>query len=264
MSQGAKLKQKFHSRSMTPEMPSGNQIDKAGKYLRDIRTGRIPSSEVDPEKRERSVEIVTTFREAHAAPMNSIRMGLESMNRSLQLGAAISQRHKRVPRIVRKLTRMNGTGLSRLEDIGGCRVVVADIAQMQLLGDRIRKRWAADFVRPPRDYVAGPKSMGYRAHHYVVRRHGRAIEVQVRTQGQQRWADAVEQMDARWLELGAFLSTETIQLKDEIGPTALRRYFELAAEIIWLGEAGLPIPPMLHTNFIRARTEVINAGYYSA
>ena len=55
------------------------------------------------------------------------------------------------------------------------------------IGRRIRKNWSRDFTRDPRDYVAFPKDIGYRAVHYIVRRDGRAIEVQVRTRGQQQW-----------------------------------------------------------------------------
>ncbi len=44
-----------------------------------------------------------------------------------------------------------------------------------------------------RDYIAQPKSSGYRALHLIVRRMGFPIEVQLRTIGQDVWANRVEE-----------------------------------------------------------------------
>lgn len=233
--------------------PSKNQINKAGKYLRDVRNGTIAPADVDLDKLDSSIAIVTIFREAHGYPMTKVRNGLSSMVSSLQIDAAVSQRHKRVPRIVRKLVRMGETSLARLEDIGGCRVVVNSMDDLELMCRRIRKRWSGDFGRDPRDYIAAPKAIGYRARHFVVVRDGRAIEVQVRTIGQQRWADAVEAIDAR----------RSLNLKDGIGPDSLVDYFALAGDAIFHAEAGLEIDADLSDSFAAARAKVIAEGYYT-
>lgn len=233
------------------DFPSKSRINKAGRYLREYVAGRL--ADPDPAKVEEYIEVVTAFREAHGYPMTKVRNGLDSMVSTEGLNAAVTQRHKRVPRIVRKLVRMEGTGLARLEDIGGCRVVVQNIADMDTICRRIRKNWSSDFTREPRDYVSYPKDIGYRARHFVVIRDDRAIEVQVRTVGQQRWADAVEAIDGRL----------RLRLKDGIGPEALLEYFSLAGEVIWMQEADLPIPPMLQTRFMRSRKRVVDEGFYS-
>ena len=55
---------------------------------------------------------------------------------------------------------------------------------------RLLKSWG--IVRE-RDYIAEPKSSGYRALHLIVRRMGYPIEVQLRTVGQDAWANTVEE-----------------------------------------------------------------------
>jgi len=148
---------------------------------------------------------------------------------------------------------MHGTALVRLEDIGGCRVVVANPGDMDRLCRRIRKNWSGDFARSERDYVEAPKAMGYRAHHFVVRRDARAIEVQVRTVGQQRWADAVESIDARL----------KLNLKDETGPDSLMENFKIAGEVIFRQEWGLEIPEELINEIVASNELVIREGYYT-
>jgi ppGpp synthetase/RelA/SpoT-type nucleotidyltranferase len=237
----------------TASFPSKSQIEKAGKYLRDVVSRRIEPRDIDFKKYSASIEIVTTFREAHGYPMTKVRNGLASMVGTERLDAALSQRHKRVPRIIRKLVRMEGTNLARLEDIGGCRIVVKSARDMDALCRRIRRNWGSTFRRD-RDYVAEPKPMGYRARHFVVVRDGRAIEVQVRTEGQQRWADAVESLDAR---LGT-------HLKDEVGPESLIENFQIAGEFIHRVEWGLPIDDELRDRLRASNDRVVTEGYYRA
>lgn len=236
-----------------PDFPSKNQINKAGKYLRDVMNGTIPVEDFDKERWVHSIQIVTRFREAHGYPMTKVRNGLASMINTEGIDAALSQRHKRVPRIVRKLVRMGDTSLARLEDIGGCRVVVQTPADMDALCRRIRKNWSTAFMRDMRDYIANPKDIGYRARHFVVRRDERAIEIQVRTTGQQRWADAVETIDAR----------RNLQLKDGVGPESLLENFAIAGEFIYRREWGLEIEPELGERLIASNDRVIAEGYYS-
>ncbi|MEH3033648.1 MAG: hypothetical protein PGN07_06335 [Aeromicrobium erythreum] len=98
--------------------------------------------------------------------------------------------------------------------------------------------------------------MGYRAQHIIVVRNGRAIEIQLRTQGQQEWADAVEAADTRWGFRG-------VNLKDELGPEELKEYFRVAAEMIYRREFGVPVDTALMDEFDDARDAVVAAGYYT-
>lgn len=236
-----------------PELPSRNQIDKAGKYLRDVVSRKIPAHEVDLARMDAAIEVVTAFREAHAYPMQKVRNGLSSMIATEGIDAALTQRHKRVPRIIRKLIRMHGTALVRLEDIGGCRVVVESPQDMEALCRRVRKNWSSEFSRPPRDYVAEPKAMGYRARHFVVVRDGRAVEVQVRTQRQQRWADAVERLDSRF----------KLNLKDEDGPDLVKENFQIAGEVLYQLEWLDAVDEDLLERLRVSNATMISEGYYS-
>lgn len=243
---------------------SKSKIQKSGKLLQDLdKPGAIP---VDGDQILEALRVMQAFRDAHAYPMLKVRVGLEGFVRTTRVRGNAAQRHKRVPRILRKLRRMRdqggGTNLARLEDIGGCRVVVANPAELDRLAAHIRKRWSHQFSREPRDYIRAPKPMGYRAMHFVIVRDGRAIEVQLRTRGQQQWADAVEEADARLgSRLGAF--GIKVNLKDEEGPEDLVEYFRTAGEMIYRRESGLALDPAFLGEFDKARQGVIDAGYYT-
>lgn len=228
-------------------LPSKSAIDRAGNALT-ASSGRRAA--MDIEDVEAAVQIVTDFRAAHAYPLQKVRYGLRSFIRTEEVTEALSQRLKRVPRIIRKLDRMGSTRLSTLEDIGGCRAVFASYDELERVRQRLVRAWRP---KRERDYAASPKSMGYRAYHATVIRDGRAIEVQLRTVGQQQWAEAVEAADARL----------ALNLKDEDGPVEMQRYFRLAAEVINGHERGMIMPDGLLAQFEDARRAVIETGYYA-
>lgn len=239
-----------------PTRLSKNKVDKAGKYLRDLDLDPTRRS-ADPARLQESLNVITEFRDGHAYPMQKVRYGLASFVNTDALDGAVSQRHKRVPRILRKLRRLRdgesgGSGLYRLEDIGGCRVVLGTPSDLEQLETRLNRRWGKQVTRR-RDYIADPKEMGYRAKHIVVHRDGYAIEIQLRTRGQQDWADAIEKADSRFMT----------NLKDEDGPEELKDYFRAAGLMIYLGEFRLPIDPAARAEFNRAREAVVHAGYYT-
>lgn len=235
------------------ELPSKSQINRSGKYLQQFEGPEETWPEnFDESKANEAIEVVSAFRAAHAQPMQKVRMGLLSMLQKSSAQVAVTQRLKRVPRIIRKLYRMESSMLARLGDIGGVRAVVADFEELDRVYARIVERWEPHFVRTPIDYVARPKPMGYRAIHIVVRRDDRAIEVQLRTTGQQEWADAVERMD----------SLRGLNLKDGDGPDSLMRYFAAAGELIHLREVGLELNERQRVEFIAARDAVVAQGFY--
>lgn len=240
---------------MTPrtvfDLPSKSEINRCGSYLsRFMFDQSHPEYVLDGEKLEHSFTVVTQFRSAHSYPLTKVVNGLRSMVSTEGGEIVVSQRLKRLPRIVRKLHRMD-TNLARLEDIGGCRAVLANGPELLRVERRLRKRWASQIVRD-RNYIEDPKDIGYRAVHLVVQRDGRRIEVQLRTVGQQQWADAIESIDAR---LG-------LTMKDGDGPDDLVRYFNLAGSVIHAREYGLTIAKDLADDFQAAREAVIRAGYY--
>ena len=108
----------------------------------------------------------------------------------------MSQRLKRLHRIVEKLSREEHRTmrLSQMDDVGGCRVVVASLAELWRVRERVIDNWRRQ-LRDERDYIGCPKSDGYRALHLVVERDGRLIEIQLRTRLQHLWAAHVERLE---------------------------------------------------------------------
>ncbi|MCG7582385.1 RelA/SpoT domain-containing protein [Mycolicibacterium sp. OfavD-34-C] len=240
------------------DLPSKSHINRCGELVR----GYVYDSlDVSTDQLNEALRVITDFRAAHAYPLAKVRLGLRSMVQTENATEVIGQRLKRIPRIIRKLQRTvdsptGRTTLARLEDIGGVRAVFKDGAELDRVRRRIEKNWRSSFRRE-RDYIATPKDIGYRAVHYVVVRDGRAIEVQLRTRGQQQWAEAAEAADAR-------LGSRGVNLKDADAPAVMLEYFRAAGELIYHREYGLAIPSELEDRFATARIAVVRDNYYSA
>jgi hypothetical protein len=116
--------------------------------------------------------------------------------------------------------------LTRMQDVGGCRAILQDEAEVAGVIRRIRRNWK---VREIYNYVGHPKETGYRAQHVVVVREGRLIEIQLRTPRQHAWAAAVERAAGR----GGFLG-----LKDGDAPDDVVGFYQVASEILALQEQG--------------------------
>lgn len=102
-------------------------------------------------------------------------------------------RYKSVTSIVGKIRRER-TRLTTMQDIAGCRVVVATIADQEDLVERLMAhRWAIS----QQDRRAIP-SHGYRAVHLIINVDDRRVEVQVRTRLQDRWAQISEKLADRY------------------------------------------------------------------
>jgi ppGpp synthetase/RelA/SpoT-type nucleotidyltranferase len=147
-------------------------------------------------------------------------MGLRTFVSTEGAERIVAQRLKRMPRIVEKLTRDRRSNLSRMQDIGGCRAILPDVATVERVRRRIHKnKW--EVVRED-DYNENPKSTGYRGLHVVVMKHGRPIEIQLRTPWQHSWALSVEGIDLR----------RRYGLKDGNGPPELLKLLEASAYAI--------------------------------
>ena len=180
--------------------------------------------------------VVNEWRRAHANPLVKVNAGLRYYVRKAGIDdATVSQRLKRLGTIVDKLARQPGMELSRMEDIGGVRVILPRQKSVDEVVQSIQnaRNWT---VRRVRQYVLGrdpgPKADGYRAVHLVVVKDGHFVEIQFRTPYQDVWAQSVEQ-DTRRLRAG---------LKFGDGPTELREYYALVSEVFALREIGLEPP----------------------
>lgn len=228
-------------------MASKGQINRAGDCLRDW--WKDPDAEIGDPERE-AVHHLWDFRSGFQGPLTKTAVGLRQFVERQDSSVLVAQRLKRLPQIIHKLSRFPDTKLARMEDIGGCRAVVTSLqAGIDGIQKRIHRNWD---VKRVRDYISDPKDTGYRGVHIVVERDEHRIEIQLRTPGQQNWAEVVEKTASR-LEL---------PLKDGKGPDDLLEYFRLAAAGIARDELGREPESGFDTSFTLARQAVITAGYF--
>lgn len=114
------------------------------------------------------------------------------------LGFTSSTRVKTTNTMVDKLRRTRGMHLSRVQNLAGARIVVADLAAQDSAAGRIAGFYASRYCRTKIvDRRADPR-FGYRAVHIVTRIDDMPVEIQVRTALQDTWAQLVERLADRW------------------------------------------------------------------
>jgi putative GTP pyrophosphokinase len=207
--------------------PSNNRVDRAGAAIR-----AFLADELDTHQVYEDWDVIGAFRQLHARPLNAVAANLRyyAAKHGRSGAPIVGQRLKRMFTICDKLTREPTLRLSQMQDVGGCRVVLDDEAQLRaLVADLLQqKRWG---IVDQDDYVTNPKPIsGYRAHHLIVRRDGRLIEVQVRTRMQHEWAELVERVD-RDHRLG---------LKEGRAPARIVEYYRLGAALVASAERDEP------------------------
>jgi len=110
-----------------------------------------------------------------------------------RLGAAPSSRLKTTGTLIDKLR--GKTALSRMQDIAGCRIVQPmSLREQDDLVQRIVREFPGSRVIDRRENP----SHGYRAVHVVVKRVGFNVEIQVRTELQNLWAQLMERLADVW------------------------------------------------------------------
>lgn len=216
-----------------PATLTNSQVDKAGRNLRKYLRGEP----VDAAALDASLEILLRFRAAHQYPLGKATMGLRSVVRTERCSRVdVSQRLKRSPTIVDKLEREPTLSLARMQDIGGCRSVLASLDELRRVESRLKKN------RPPvgyADYIVKPRSSGYRGVHLIVRYddyHGsqRSIEVQLRTRVMHEWAITVERLSGR---IGQNLKFD--------GQHAVQRLLAVISHAMALEEEGMTVDASL-------------------
>jgi hypothetical protein len=147
------------------------------------------------------------WRSAHSFPLNTVQITLRRKARAFDPNAIIAQRLKRYVSIFAKLHRFKTMKLDTMQDIAGCRAIVADAGTARRLASSYEtsprlRRCLGDRKR---DYIAAPKADGYRSIHLVYRFdsespatsawNGLQVEIQIRSRLQHAWAAAVETVD---------------------------------------------------------------------
>lgn len=184
------LKHKINKLNMN--IPSKKQVQKAGKTL-----AKNDSTSLDYKN---AMAILSLWRSLHVYPINAFNTLLRKKIKQLNLKSPlIAQRLKRTPSIIKKLQRFPHMDLSRMQDIGGLRIVLSSIDDVYKLHQAIIKSNHEPLL-PPFDYIVKPKDDGYRSLHQVFKYKSKAhtqldglqVELQIRTKLQHAWATAVE------------------------------------------------------------------------
>ena len=176
-----------------------NQIKKAGENLR--KGNDIIGS----------IEIIRNFRAAHLYPLTIIKNLVWKKAQKLSHTIIIARRLKRLPTIIDKLTRKtldgindNSICIARMQDIGGCRVIVENKKELLELNSLLNSSRNVHKVKKINDYTISKKHTGYRGIHRIYQCYGNKaehdwkgflIEVQLRTKLQHLWATTVEVVD---------------------------------------------------------------------
>ncbi|QCV95641.1 RelA/SpoT domain-containing protein [Acidipropionibacterium acidipropionici] len=209
-----------------------SQVDKAGRtlsrFLKDPQT--VPVEDINSAITT-SDEYRATFRE----PMNAAATGLRSMTSTEGcIGPIVSQRLKERRSVLRKLTK-TGTGLWRMQDLGGCRAVLQDIGEARRVQARLVARQPDAKVY---DYIDHPQASGYRGVHVVVKYGGgtssyeeRSIEIQLRTKLMHQWAITIEKLS----EATGF------DLKHASEPAEILEYMAAVSQVFDAAEKGLAL-----------------------
>lgn len=220
---------------MTPETKrleapqfSKGQVNRAGLFLLEFRERvRVEGAEralraTDETALEAARKALEWWRSLHARPLSTVAANLRYhvMKAEAQVDGRVevTQRLKRQDTLVGKLGRERGS-VTQMQDIGGVRAVVLSPSHVYRVRRRLLKSWT---IIRERDYIANPKADGYRALHLIVRRGGLPIEVQVRTQGQDIWANTIEQAGRQ----------TGVQFKFGEGPEVDRTTFANVAAVI--------------------------------
>ena len=174
---------------------SKKQVNKAGEVLKNsIHDKSISTDEING-----AMQILSHWRSRHVLPLLRAYQLVKRYTDKIGNNAIYGQRLKRTRSIMYKLNRMEG-GLSRLQDIGGCRVILSTTAQLFRLYDLLKD--SKSILPNHKNYLLEPKSDGYRSIHLIYQSSSKdvlhdklKIEIQLRTKLQHSWATAVEIID---------------------------------------------------------------------
>ena len=170
-------------------MATRSQIENAGRRVRKaVEAGAEPAAA--------DLLVIEEFRSLHTATL-VFTQGLLTANLPRANIApdqlAITSRPKTREAIIAKMCRTR-MALPRMQDIAGVRVVVPSLENQQAALGIVAERLDSDGERT-KDTTQDGDRWGYRAIHVIGKPYDHLVEVQIRTQMQDRWAQIVESLD---------------------------------------------------------------------
>lgn len=211
------------------------QINNAGDIIR--------SSTPSFQDRVDALSILDNWRAAHAYPLHVFYINLRRKAAS-KPDIWVAERLKRLDSILFKLQREKDMQLYRMQDIGGCRMILPTIQDVYTYSNSFQHSRIRHELKKVNDYILEPKRSGYRSLHLVYRfktdtdeksiynQYPMLIELQFRTHLQHIWATALE-------TIGIFTNQA---LKAGQGNEEILRFFVVISSLFAIKE-GCPIIP---------------------
>lgn len=203
----------------------------------------IANPKATKEEREAALKVMNNWRASHAYPLQVIASNLRLRNPD----AIVVQRLKRLESITGKISRFPDMNLYRMQDLGGCRVIVDTIDDVYESLNRYKNSRIRHILKRENDYIQNPKTSGYRSYHmaYMFQSDKKEtynknmlIEIQFRTRLQHTWATAVEVM-------GIYTKSN---LKSSQGDKEILRFFVLVSSVFAIME-NTPTCPGTSKNY---------------
>lgn len=176
---------------------SNNQVEKAGEDL------KILANNKNHKLQEDTLKILTFWRDSHVVALDNAEKTVKTVMDSSYKNVFIARRIKRADSIIRKLSRFSRMSLKNMQDIGGIRVVLKNLKDVNRVLSKLKKH--SDFCGEGgsirfKNYLENPKPDGYRGIHVIGKFKNsenilRSVEVQLRTQLQHSWATSIEIVD---------------------------------------------------------------------
>ena len=201
---------------------SKRQADLAGQTL---------VSDASPEEKIDAFEVVENWRFNHVYPIHAYTEAVQKLVDEFAGASAmrpvVGSRLKRLPSIYGKLKRFRDMKLSRMQDIGGLRVIFPAFEDVYAFERRLAEA-NLPLLKRRCDYIERPKVSGYRSLHLIYEfrdptapeeYQGIAIEFQLRDAIQHYWATTLE-------TFSVFMGHS---LKEGGGPEETLRFFETAS-----------------------------------
>jgi ppGpp synthetase/RelA/SpoT-type nucleotidyltranferase len=117
-------------------------VNNAGARLASWSQEKI---ELSSEEVSEGIRVVDAWRQLHAEPLAWVTEKLMARLGSIAVHAVIAQRLKRMPQMIKKLARYENMNLARMQNVGGCRVVLDTLAEVDEAARLIRNygstRW---------------------------------------------------------------------------------------------------------------------------
>ena len=221
---------------------SKSKVDKAGQAL----------AKGNARTEEELIELESVFndyRKSHLQPLTELTLELQRWLTEYGAKYYIAQRLKRKPQIIRKLNRLH-VRLSQLQDIGGCRIIVADNRDVDRLAKFLAEKLSVTAKLKATDYrEKGRDDTGYRALHLIFTRDSVSLELQVRSQVQHYWAESIERTSVVYGH----------HLKEKEGDPRVVGYFKALSDVFYEIESGRQPAPQskIEIDRLREATEAI-------